>query len=367
MKKNNSPRIWNSRLAMTVFIVAALAIRLTTGGTFEDGSPGGSAAGLQKDFAGLMTEGKLQTDLGNHPQAAEAFAAVAKDLAAPAALRDEAMVRLGLALSAAGDAGASMAIFKEAVSRFASDPDARRFLDYAVARTVPGRIWPDFRVALEELLVTAEVVSSEELAPGVTRSRRVYLKKGEFELKAVWRPSRPDGGEVVANDRAEIAAYKLDRILGLDMVPPTVQRMVDGNPGSIQLWINNCKTYAQLKVTDRKASDWKQEMSRMNLFDAFIGNRDRNVNNTLVDANWRIVLVDHSDCFLIETELRNPPALFDRRLVARLRALREDDLQARLKGSLGKEAILGLLKRRDALMAHLTKLTAERGEAAVLF
>jgi hypothetical protein len=143
--------------------------------------------------------------------------------------------------------------------------------------------------------------------------------------------------------------------------------MVDGNPGSIQLWINNCKTYAQLKETAPKTSDWKQEIARMNLFDAFIGNLDRNVNTILVDANSRIVLVDHSRCFRIETELRNPPSLFDRRLVARLQALRGDELQARLKGSLGKEAIRGLLKRRDALMAHITKLTAEKGEAAVLF
>jgi hypothetical protein len=347
-------------------IIAIVAIPSTTGGTLAGRPSVGLTEALQKDFAALMTEAKLQTEVGNHRQAAEAFASIVRDPAAPGALRREAMVRLGLALSAAGDASASMAIFKEAASRVASDPDARRFLNYAVARTVPGRVWPDFRAALEELLETAEVVSSEELVPGGTIARRVYLKKGDFELKAVWRPSRPAGGEVVANDQAEVAAYRLDQILGLDMVPPTVQRIIDGDRGSIQLWINNCRAYAQLKENARKTSDWKQEMSRMNLFDAFIGNLDRNVNNTLVDANWRIVLVDHSDCFPIETELRNPPALFDRRLVARLRALREDDLQT-LRGSLGKERIRGLLKRRDALIAHVDKLTAEKGEAAVLF
>jgi hypothetical protein len=69
----------------------------------------------------------------------------------------------------------------------------------------------------------------------------------------------------------------------------------------------------------------------------------------------------------VETELRNPPAQFDRRLIARLRAFREDDLAIRLKGILGKEDVRNLLKRRDALLAHLAKLVAEKGEAAVLF
>ena len=36
--------------------------------------------------------------------------------------------------------------------------------------------------------------------------------------------------------KSEIAAYKLDRILQLDMVPPTVERNVGGNLVSVQLW-----------------------------------------------------------------------------------------------------------------------------------
>jgi len=248
-----------------------------------------------------------------------------------------------------------------------TDTKALHFLTYAVARTVPGKIWPDFQAPLEELLKTAEVVSFEELAMGVTASKRVYLKKGEFELKAIWRPSRPAGDEVKGDDQAEAAAYKLDKILGLNMVPPTVERLIEGRRGSIQLWINSCKTYAQLKRETPTTSEWNHQVARMNLFDTFIGNSARNAGNILVDANWEIVLFDHSRCFSIETELRNPPAQFDRRLVTRLRALREDELQARMKSSLGKEEIRNLLKRRDALMAHLAKLVAEKGEAAVLF
>jgi hypothetical protein len=351
-----------------VFIIAVLTVVSSTASAVVAGPRAGFArVEAEKDFTALMTQAKLQADLGSHRQAAEVFASIARDVAAPAALRSEAMVRLGLALSAAGDARASMEVFKEAVASCSADPTARRFLTYAVARTVPGRIWPDFRAPLEELLKTAEVVSVEELARGVTTSKRVYLKKGEFELKAVWRSFQPDGDGVKGSYRAEMAAYELDKMLQLDMVPPTVERIIEGRRGAIQLWVNSCKLYRDLEGKTPATSDWNHQVSRMNLFDALIGNTGRHATNLLVDPNWEIVLVDYSFGFPSETELRDPPAQFDRRLVARVRALREDDLEARLKGILGKEEIRNLLKRRDALLAHLAKLVAEKGEASVLF
>jgi hypothetical protein len=41
--------------------------------------------------------------------------------------------------------------------------------------------------------------------------------------------------------KSEIAAYRLDRVRGLDMVPPTVERSVEGESGSLQLWVENCQ------------------------------------------------------------------------------------------------------------------------------
>jgi len=155
-------------------------------------------------------------------------------------------------------------------------------------------------------------------------------------------------------------------MLGLDMVPPTVERIIEGRPGAIQLWINGCKTYAELRGKTPATSSWNHQFSRKDLFDALIGN-SRNQAALLVDPDWEIVLVDHYLGFSSDTELRNPPSQFDRRLLAKLRAFREDELQIRLNGILGREDIRNMLKRRDALLAHLAKLVAEKGEAAVLF
>jgi hypothetical protein len=367
MIEKHSRRSWGSQQAWTPFIIAALTITLSTAIAVGAGPLARlAAAEAQKNFAALMTQAKLQADLGNHRQAAEEFASIASDVTAPATLRSEAMVRRGLALNAAGDVRASKEIFIQAVAGSSVDSRALRFLTYAVARTVPGKIWPGFRVAFEDLLKNAEVVSFEELAMGVATAKRVHLKKDEVELRAVWRPYPPSGDGAQRSYRAEIAAYELDKMLGLNMVPPTVERIIEGRPGAIQLWINGCKSYKDLRGKTPATSGWNHEVSRVDLFDALIGNALR-TDNLLVDPDWGIVLVDHYLGFSSDTELRNPPSQFDRRLLAKLQAFREDELQIRLNGILVREDIRNMLKRRDALLAHLAKLVAEKGEAAVLF
>ena len=87
-------------------------------------------------------------------------------------------------------------------------------------------------VAFEDLLKNAEVVSFDELAMGVATAKRVHLKKAEVELRAVWRPFPPSGDGAQRSYRAEIAAYELDKMLGLNMVPPIVERIIEGLPGA---------------------------------------------------------------------------------------------------------------------------------------
>ena len=54
-------------------------------------------------------------------------------------------------------------------------------------------------------------------------------------------------------------------------------------------------------------------------------------------------------------------------MIESLRRANRSSLQARLKGLLTEAQIEGVLKRRDILLAHVERLTAERGEQTVLF
>jgi hypothetical protein len=69
--------------------------------------------------------------------------------------------------------------------------------------------------------------------------RREAVRSGD-----ILRPSRDSG--YFESYKSEIAAYELDRLLGLDMVPVTVERRVDGALAAVQLWIEDCRLLTRL-------------------------------------------------------------------------------------------------------------------------
>lgn len=321
-------------------------------------------APVQNDVvAERMIKGKLEADLGNFEAASEAFAFVAQHDSAPAAMRWEGLVRLGLVRNAAGDVGGSRAAFQSVKQSYSSDAAAIRFLTFAVATSILGKNWIGLNSELEKLLRTAEVVSAQETQAGRS-SKILFLERDETKLKAVWRPAQMSGGE---SGLLELAAYELDKILGLEMVPPTVERPVGGKKGALQLWVHGCQAYKELGGQPPATTAWSRELSRMKTFDYLIGNRGRNSLNVLIDPNDEIILIDHILSFSGGDELANLPPRFDRGLLAKLTELSRDELQFHLKKFLSAEDIESILTRRDALLSHVEKLVAEKGEPAVVF
>ncbi len=337
--------------ALTLFSAAVVSLTTIPADT-------SSAVEARRDPAVRMTQGKLATDLANYQRASEAFSSVASDDSAPTAMRWEALVRLGLARTAAGDFRGSTDAFKRVTENYSDDPEAVRFLISAVAGTVPGRIWLDLEPQFENILRTAEVVSVEDIMRSVTGPKQVHLVKDGANLRAIFKQ---------ADYRADIAAYEMDKVLGLGLVPPAVERTIDGGTGSLQLWVEGCKVYKEFRGEPPPAPDWSHQESRMRTFDILIGNRDRNAMNILVDPALGAILIDHSRGFGTHMELERLPDRFDRHLAARLRALDRDGLQRRFGELLSSEEIDGVLDRRDALLDHLERLIAGRGEAQVLF
>jgi hypothetical protein len=326
----------------------------------------GAASG--DDWRRLMTEGKLDADLGNHDEASASFRAIADDESAPNSLRWEALVRYGLTRNAAGDPAASTQAFRTVLASYAGDPKAMRFVTYAVASSGPGKIWIDLKVKFEELLRTARVVSTEELGPGI-QARKLTLGKGEIELSAIWKPFSDTRllREGQVSRRSEIAAYEIDKMLGLDMVPPTVLRTLEGQEGALQLWVYGCKTYGAVREDAPGTPEWRHHFSRMEAFDHVIGNDARNDRNILVDATWGVVLIDHSLGFSEGEADIELPSRFDRRMLERLRRLNRPILRKHLNDVLTEAQVEGVLERRDALLAHVQQLVDEQGEQAVLF
>jgi hypothetical protein len=106
----------------------------------------------------------------------------------------------------------------------------------------------------------------------------------------------------VENRRREIAAYRLDKYIGLDMIPLTVEKIFEKTPGSCQLWIESQmslreKTARGIETPPDKAAAWVRATYLQQAFDSLIANEDRNKGNVLVTEDWRAILIDHSRTF----------------------------------------------------------------------
>jgi hypothetical protein len=168
--------------------------------------------------------------------------------------------------------------------------------------------------------------------------------------------------------KSEIAAYKLDRILGLDMVPPTIERRVGSDLASLQLWVENCRL---LKDVDQRKCprpmSWAKQVCRQRTFDNLIANIDRNAGNLLVDQDWNLILIDHSRAFASNTmPFMKDMTRIDREFYEKLKALDLETLERELKPwVLTTGTLKDLLKRRDKIVARFDELARSKSEAEV--
>jgi hypothetical protein len=229
-----------------------------------------------------------------------------------------------------------------------------------------SKVWLGREAEFEEFLRTAEVDRVDNVPVGVTKPRRAFVK-GEgparsFVFKNLM-PSRASG--YWESYKAEIAAYELDKLLGMGMVPPTVERKYSGQTGSAQLWVEHCTLLRDndtSKAPDVKA--WNKQVYRQRVWDNLTANIDRNQGNLLMDQAWNLILIDHSRAFTAAMTMPFPMNKIDREFYAKLKALDEVTLKTRV----GKWLFDGpkpILKRRDRIIEHFDKLIKQYGEAAV--
>jgi hypothetical protein len=94
----------------------------------------------------------------------------------------------------------------------------------------------------------------------------------------------------------------LDKYLGLNMVPPTVEREFQGKRGSCQYYVENTPTLLVVQNEKRKKPSYKiypfnLALYKQRAFDNLLANKDRHLNQFLITDDWRIILIDHSRSF----------------------------------------------------------------------
>ena len=246
------------------------------------------------------------------------------------------------------------------------------------------------RDAQEEFLLTADILRSEPIGEGVTKPFKLYLGKGGIESKAVWK--NPSGVQFgyLEGWQYEIAAYRLDKLLGLNMIPPAVEREFQGKKGALVIWAENkhslLKVVEQgIRIPDEAVERTEKAKWLTRAWDSLIANEDRTQQNVLYTEDWRTILIDHSRSFRsdgqfakqlmfgmngIKVSQQGTPWFFrrlPRAFVEKIKALTFENVKAAVGTTLKDKEIRAVIARKDLLLEEVTLMVKARGEAAVLY
>jgi hypothetical protein len=235
------------------------------------------------------------------------------------------------------------------------------------ATTSSASQWLGQEQRIEEHLRTASIASMEAIGTGVTRPRRGHLTPGEPVESMAWKVLPPGRrGGYWESYKSEIAAYELDRLLNLHMIPPAVERSIDSDTGAAIMWVTGMKSVKELGGKVPTGPQWSQPIRKMVMFDNLIRNIDRNAGNILIGGTGDMILIDHSRAFTSDRKLLNKIERVDAVLWESMQALTRESLSGALGRWLDDAAIMAILQRRDMMVSEVDKLVAKKGRNLVV-
>ena len=151
----------------------------------------------------------------------------------------------------------------------------------------------------------------------VERSRLLYDSSNYVFLVDLEHPEhgrglgvyKPQRGERPLADfasgslhRREVAAHEFARLLGWEIIPPTVEREGPEGPGSVQLFIEHdpADHYFALRGNE----SLREQFVRFAAFDLLANNADRKGGHLLLDGEGRVWGIDNALCFHRYEKLR---------------------------------------------------------------
>ncbi len=246
------------------------------------------------------------------------------------------------------------------------------------------------RPEMEAFLTAAEIVRSEPVGEGVTKPWRLTLRRDGLEAPAFWKnPSGMMQG-FWEGWQYEIAAYRLDKLVGLDMVPVTVERTFQGKRGALSLYAEHKYNFVKLvdgkvRIPDQAQGPVERMKWLTRAWDSLIANEDRTQQNILFTEDWRTILIDHSRAFRSSREFTEKlvfgangirrgadgrSLLFvrlPRRFYDAVTALTRETIRTAVGDTLTGKEIDALIVRRGLLIKEIDAQIHDKGEANVLY
>jgi hypothetical protein len=247
------------------------------------------------------------------------------------------------------------------------------------APAAQARLTPD---EMEAFLLKAKVNNRRDAGSGVTGSSRVTLSDGRLThdahvqavdvARVVFQAGKASEVNFKDTYRYNIAGYRLARLLGLDNVPMSVERNVEGKLAAVTWWVDDVMmdegARLKKKAMGPDVQRFAKQIQVMKIWDELIQNKDRNRGNLLWTSDWSMWLIDHTRAFRLGRELVAPNDLTrcDRHLLEGMRALTAESLAKAVGDSLTKEEQAAVIARRDLIVKHFDDRIAKLGEG-ILF
>jgi hypothetical protein len=274
-----------------------------------------------------------------------------------------------------------MAVVLEGGNVLAFDPEAS-VLTAAIPEPPEGEGWPageedlsDHR--LERFLETAEIKSESTLDTSLVEGLAVLvldLEQKDMKLRALWGDAQETAKQAAAKGRQarrryqnQVAAYRLDRMLGLHMVPVTVLRKVDGRRGAAQVWVRGGRDRTQISDTEIAGVDeaLKPLLARARVFNALIGLEERLDFGKVVlpTVPPRVVVVDNGVSFRVDSEIetlrKEGCGPVGAAFLQALGTLEAKAMKKELGDLLSKAQLSAILQRRDEILRLCEKPDAD--------
>jgi hypothetical protein len=237
---------------------------------------------------------------------------------------------------------------------------------------------------MEDFLLHARITNTKGVNKGVTNTQRATLSDGRIThdaslqsvdiAKPLFQPAKgPTEMNFKDSYRFNIAGYRLARLLGLDNVPMSVERRVQGKPTAVTWWVDDVVMEEgerrKKQTTGGLSTKTAGQIHIMRVFDELIANQDRNAGNLLWTTDEKMWMIDHTRAFRLDKKLKNPRLLerCDRGLLEQLRALTLETVKREVGNSLDRGEIEAMLARRDEIVTLFEGMIAQRGEGAILY
>jgi hypothetical protein len=228
--------------------------------------------------------------------------------------------------------------------------------------------------ALETALRECRIESIRKGEPGrtspwiITFAKDCAIQRALFRyVDRQWPQQMPD------SYKYDIAAYELTKLLGVELIPPVVEREVDGRPGTLQFFLENCiheKDRRRKKLEPPDAKAFANALEELKVFANLAYDDCYNIDDLYIHlADWRVCRVDFSQAFAPMPELLPgcEIATCSKKLYKGLIGLAEKEVRETLGRYLSEEEITACLVRKKLILEKINALIAEKGEESVLF